>query len=161
MHVINYDMPSGRDGVQVAMAEYVHRIGRTARIGNDGFATSFFDVERDEDVGPLLVKMLIEAGQEIPEFLSEAFAPAEGEATNFEDESEEEVKEPAGGDGGAWDDNASGGGGGGDGDARNDANDANASSGNGSDEKAGNGQDESEASKAASPSKQVVSDDAW
>ena len=35
-HVINYDLPSSID-------EYVHRIGRTGRVGNLGKATSFFD----------------------------------------------------------------------------------------------------------------------
>ncbi len=35
-HVINYDMPKSID-------EYVHRIGRTGRVGNIGRATSFFD----------------------------------------------------------------------------------------------------------------------
>lgn len=35
-HVINYDLPSNID-------DYVHRIGRTGRIGNRGKATSFYD----------------------------------------------------------------------------------------------------------------------
>lgn len=35
-HVINYDLPKDVD-------EYVHRIGRTGRVGNLGKATSFFD----------------------------------------------------------------------------------------------------------------------
>ena len=35
-HVVNYDMPKSID-------EYVHRIGRTGRVGNIGKATSFFD----------------------------------------------------------------------------------------------------------------------
>lgn len=38
-HVINYDMPKDID-------EYVHRIGRTGRLGNEGKATSFFDPEQ-------------------------------------------------------------------------------------------------------------------
>merc|ERR1719334_959531 len=46
-HVINYDMPDDVD-------EYVHRIGRSGRVGNLGKATSFFDAESDADVaGPL------------------------------------------------------------------------------------------------------------
>lgn len=63
-HVINYDLPKDID-------EYVHRIGRTGRVGNTGKATSFFDAESAEDrnLAPLLVKILKEAGQEIPEFL--------------------------------------------------------------------------------------------
>ena len=35
-HVINYDLPKTID-------EYVHRIGRTGRMGNTGRATSFYD----------------------------------------------------------------------------------------------------------------------
>merc|ERR1719222_1031681 len=50
-HVINYDMPDDVD-------EYVHRIGRTGRVGNLGKATSFVDTEGDGDVMPKLVDML-------------------------------------------------------------------------------------------------------
>jgi ATP-dependent RNA helicase DDX3X len=58
-HVINYDLPSTmHDGI----TEYIHRIGRTARIGNEGKATSFFN-ERNEDIGPDLVKILCESKQ--------------------------------------------------------------------------------------------------
>lgn len=39
-HVINYDMPK-------EIEEYVQRIGRTGRLGNQGKATSFFEIERD------------------------------------------------------------------------------------------------------------------
>ncbi|KAJ4293133.1 hypothetical protein N0V90_008415 [Kalmusia sp. IMI 367209] len=64
-HVINYDLPSTmHDGI----TEYVHRIGRTARIGNEGKATSFYN-DRNEDIAPDLVKILLEAKQEVPEFL--------------------------------------------------------------------------------------------
>jgi ATP-dependent RNA helicase DeaD len=41
-HVINYDMP---DNVE----EYVHRVGRTARMGKEGMAVSFVS-ERDQDI---------------------------------------------------------------------------------------------------------------
>ncbi|KAH8690538.1 putative DEAD/DEAH box RNA helicase [Talaromyces proteolyticus] len=67
MHVINYDLPSADHG---GIDEYVHRIGRTARIGNEGFATSLYN-ERNSDIAPALVKLLIEAGQEVPDFLEE------------------------------------------------------------------------------------------
>jgi ATP-dependent RNA helicase DDX3X len=36
MHVVNYDLPDDID-------EYVHRIGRTGRVGNRGLATSFYN----------------------------------------------------------------------------------------------------------------------
>lgn len=38
-HVINFDIPKGID-------DYVHRIGRTGRVGNVGKATSFFDADQ-------------------------------------------------------------------------------------------------------------------
>ena len=52
-HVINYDLPSDP-------TEYVHRIGRTGRIGNKGKATSFFDINRDGNLARPLVKYLSE-----------------------------------------------------------------------------------------------------
>ncbi|XP_075149989.1 ATP-dependent RNA helicase vasa isoform X2 [Haematobia irritans] len=61
-HVVNYDMPQSID-------EYVHRIGRTGRVGNNGRATSFFDPESDSGIANDLIKILEGAGQEVPEFL--------------------------------------------------------------------------------------------
>jgi probable ATP-dependent RNA helicase DDX4 len=65
MHVINYDLPS-------SIEEYVHRIGRTARCGNTGKATSFFDPQNDGPLARSLVKVLQDAQQEVPRFLEEA-----------------------------------------------------------------------------------------
>lgn len=62
-HVINYDLPQTID-------EYVHRIGRTGRVGNNGHATTFFDPDVDTALGKDLVKILQLAGQSVPEFLS-------------------------------------------------------------------------------------------
>lgn len=50
-HVINYDLPQ-------SIEEYVHRIGRTGRIGNKGLATAFFDVGKDQNLARSLVKVL-------------------------------------------------------------------------------------------------------
>ena len=50
-HVINFDLPSEID-------EYVHRIGRTGRIGHKGKATSFFQRSKDEKIARGLVKVL-------------------------------------------------------------------------------------------------------
>ena len=50
-HVINYDLPQD-------IEEYVHRIGRTGRIGNKGKATSFFQPGKDERLARSLVKVL-------------------------------------------------------------------------------------------------------
>lgn len=84
MHVINYDLPSTtHSGIQ----EYVHRIGRTGRIGNDGIASSFFN-DRNEDIGPALVQILLESKQEIPDFLSQHI-PEEGQALDFDDDSDD------------------------------------------------------------------------
>lgn len=64
-HIINYDLPStSHDGI----TEYVHRIGRTARIGNEGKASSFFN-DRNNDIAPKLVKLLVESNQVVPDFL--------------------------------------------------------------------------------------------
>ncbi|XP_066929769.1 uncharacterized protein [Clytia hemisphaerica] len=63
-HVINYDLPSDP-------TEYVHRIGRTGRIGNKGKATSFFDVNRDGNLARPLVKYLSEAEQEVPDWFED------------------------------------------------------------------------------------------
>jgi ATP-dependent helicase YprA (DUF1998 family) len=63
MHVINYDMPQDMD-------EYIHRIGRTARVGKSGLATSFYNY-RSEALAPELTKLLKECKQEIPDFLQQ------------------------------------------------------------------------------------------
>ena len=52
-HVINYDLPKSID-------EYVHRIGRTGRVGNLGKATSFYDSANDQDLARSLKKILID-----------------------------------------------------------------------------------------------------
>ena len=50
-HVVNYDLPK-------SIEEYVHRIGRTGRIGNKGLATAFFQKEKDAALARSLVKIL-------------------------------------------------------------------------------------------------------
>ncbi|KAJ9226488.1 hypothetical protein DTO212C5_1407 [Paecilomyces variotii] len=85
MHVINFDLPSRNYG---GIDEYIHRIGRTARIGNEGLATSFYNHDKDSDIAPDLVKILIECKQPIPEFLEDA-KPADGVVT-FDDDTDNE-----------------------------------------------------------------------
>ena len=118
MHVINYDLPNTTFG---GIHEYIHRIGRTARIGNVGMATSFYN-DRNEDIAEALVKVLIESKQKIPEFL-EGFKPADENDLNFDDDTDNEGEaEATTGDGSAWGagddakpgDDANGGSGGGD-----------------------------------------------
>ena len=103
MHVINYDLPNADHG---GIHEYVHRIGRTARIGNLGMATAFYN-ERNEDIADALTKLLLETEQEIPDFL-DGYKPAEGEELAFNDDSdnEEEGEDDAWGGGAAVDDGA-------------------------------------------------------
>jgi len=50
-HVVNYDLPS-------EIHEFVHRIGRTGRIGHQGKATSFFQRGKDDNIARALVKVL-------------------------------------------------------------------------------------------------------
>ncbi|KAK5985143.1 ATP-dependent RNA helicase vasa isoform A [Trichostrongylus colubriformis] len=62
-HVINYDLPTnGQD--------YVHRIGRTGRVGNPGRATSLYLSEENKELAQSLVEILTEADQDVPEFLA-------------------------------------------------------------------------------------------
>ncbi|EDV57999.2 ATP-dependent RNA helicase vasa isoform X2 [Drosophila erecta] len=61
-HVVNFDMPNNID-------DYVHRIGRTGRVGNNGRATSFFDPDHDQALAGDLIKILEGSGQTVPEFL--------------------------------------------------------------------------------------------
>ncbi|KAK3888005.1 hypothetical protein Pcinc_007917 [Petrolisthes cinctipes] len=64
-YVINYDLPKSVD-------EYVHRIGRTGRVGNAGKAMSFYDPEADSVLAKNLVKILNDASQEVPDWLMSA-----------------------------------------------------------------------------------------
>ena len=96
MHVINYDMPDENYG---GIHEYVHRIGRTARIGNVGMATSFYN-DRNENIAEALTRLLLETNQAVPEFL-EGYKPDNEEDLQFDDETDNEGEdEEAGGD--AW-----------------------------------------------------------
>lgn len=61
-HVINFDLPTD-------IEEYVHRIGRTGRVGNIGLATSFFN-SKNKNMACDLVELIAEAKQEIPDWLS-------------------------------------------------------------------------------------------
>ncbi|KAI8143890.1 P-loop containing nucleoside triphosphate hydrolase protein [Fennellomyces sp. T-0311] len=61
MHVINYDLPPNID-------EYIHRIGRTARVGNAGLATSFIN-HSSMGIARDLTKVLQECKQDIPDCL--------------------------------------------------------------------------------------------
>ncbi|XP_046585574.1 probable ATP-dependent RNA helicase DDX4 isoform X6 [Haliotis rubra] len=70
-HVVNYDLPSSID-------EYVHRIGRTGRCGNLGKATSFYSHDSDSALVKSLVRILTEAHQIVPEWLSDYSLTSDG-----------------------------------------------------------------------------------
>ncbi|CAB3410760.1 unnamed protein product [Caenorhabditis bovis] len=63
-HVINFDMPED-------IENYVHRIGRTGRSGRKGLATTFINKKAEISVLSDLKQLLVEAGQELPDFLNE------------------------------------------------------------------------------------------
>lgn len=65
-HVINFDLPSD-------IEEYVHRIGRTGRMGNLGLATSFFN-DRNRNLASGMLDLLVEAKQEYPSWLESVAA---------------------------------------------------------------------------------------
>ncbi|KAI9278955.1 P-loop containing nucleoside triphosphate hydrolase protein [Phascolomyces articulosus] len=60
-HVISFDLPTDID-------DYVHRIGRTGRVGNIGYATAFFN-RGNKNIARELVALLKEAKQEVPQWL--------------------------------------------------------------------------------------------
>ncbi|GFN15046.1 DEAD/DEAH box helicase [Aspergillus tubingensis] len=99
MHVINFDLPRVQHG---GITEYVHRIGRTARIGNEGLATSFYNHDNDADLAPDLVKLLIENKQTVPDFL-ESYRPSD-DVVKFDDDTDDEKSggEDDGGNTDAW-----------------------------------------------------------
>lgn len=112
MHVVNYDLVQnideyihriGKNNIPFSNSDYIDVIlGRTARIGNQGLATTFYN-DRNSDIAEDLVKILIESNQEVPSFL-ESYRP-EGEI-NFDEpdsDAEDAVEDPTGGVAdGAW-----------------------------------------------------------
>ena len=62
-YVFNFDMPKN-------IEDYIHRIGRTGRVGNKGKAISFYN-ENNKQIGQALVNELKKSGQKIPQFLEE------------------------------------------------------------------------------------------
>lgn len=60
-HVINFDLPND-------VEEYVHRIGRTGRMGNLGLATSFFN-DKNRNLVRDLFDLIQETKQEMPHWM--------------------------------------------------------------------------------------------
>ncbi|RVE75483.1 hypothetical protein OJAV_G00016810 [Oryzias javanicus] len=73
-HVINFDLPSD-------IEEYVHRIGRTGRVGNLGLATSFFN-DKNGNITKDLLDILVEAKQEVPSWLESLAYEHQHKSTN-------------------------------------------------------------------------------
>jgi len=68
-YVINYDFPlSGKhmSGVE----DWVHRVGRTGRAGKTGIAYTLFDSETDKHGAQELEQILLDAKQDVPEWLT-------------------------------------------------------------------------------------------
>ena len=59
--VLNFDVPNDVD-------DYVHRIGRTGRVGSCGQAISFFN-EKNRPIAAKLLSLLKETQQQVPDFL--------------------------------------------------------------------------------------------
>lgn len=62
-------------------------LGRTARIGNEGFATSLYNHDKNSDISQALVNILLETGQAVPDFLQEL--KPEGQPV-FDDDTDED-----------------------------------------------------------------------
>ncbi|KAF4548580.1 ATP-dependent RNA helicase DED1-like protein [Elsinoe fawcettii] len=101
--IINYDLPSTTYG---GIQEYVHRIGRTGRIGHRGKAVSFYN-ENDEGIAQDLVNNLMENEQEVPDFLSH-LKPEDG-VIQFADDTDEESDGESAGAGSQGEDDAAAG----------------------------------------------------
>jgi len=61
--VVNFDLPK-------EVEEYVHRIGRTGRVGHAGRAISFYEVGQDDNLVSPLIGILKEANQTVPDFFT-------------------------------------------------------------------------------------------
>lgn len=64
-NVVNYDTPN-------AIEDYVHRIGRTGRVGKEGLAISFIN-DKSKPILKDLYSLLCESDQEIPEWFEEMY----------------------------------------------------------------------------------------
>ena len=66
LHVINFDLPR-------AVSDYVHRIGRTGRAGNEGFAMSFLS-DKNRNIVRELIDLLMENSQDVPSWMENMVA---------------------------------------------------------------------------------------
>jgi len=61
--VINYDLPNN-------IEDYIHRIGRTGRAGQKGYATAFF-TDNNAKIAKSLIHVLRKSNQEIPQWIQD------------------------------------------------------------------------------------------
>ena len=61
LHVVNFDLPR-------QISDYVHRIGRTGRAGNTGYAMSFI-CDKNRNIVNDLMELLVENGQDVPSWM--------------------------------------------------------------------------------------------
>ena len=69
--VVNFDLPKN-------IEDYVHRIGRTGRAGKYGTSISFFSPSEDSKLARDLIKILLEANQEVPNSIRNLSIPRGG-----------------------------------------------------------------------------------
>ena len=65
-YVFNFEMPTN-------IEDYVHRIGRTGRVGNTGVAISFIN-ERNKPIIKDLYSLMSKLNQEIPSWFESMYA---------------------------------------------------------------------------------------
>ncbi|OQR73481.1 ATP-dependent RNA helicase vasa [Tropilaelaps mercedesae] len=80
--VINFDLPRDID-------DYVHRVGRTGRVGQPGKAIAFY-TSADAMLAPNLVDALEECGQPVPDFVSNAAANKDQDSRIIVEEKDDE-----------------------------------------------------------------------
>jgi ATP-dependent RNA helicase DeaD len=87
-HIINYDIPQSSD-------DYVHRVGRTGRMGRDGIAYTFVTTEEGGELTriEILINRLLKR-DEIEGFSAVAAPTSSGSGRSFDAESDE-ADEPA------------------------------------------------------------------
>jgi superfamily II DNA/RNA helicase len=66
-HVINFDVPD-------TIEDYMHRIGRTGRVGSSGVATTYYNHLTPASFAKQLIKILQKNSQTVPPFLQASAA---------------------------------------------------------------------------------------
>ncbi|XP_032788085.2 probable ATP-dependent RNA helicase vasa-like [Daphnia magna] len=75
-YVVNYDLPTD-------IEEYVHRVGRTGRVGNIGKSISFFDDEKDGPNVGKFVSLLTKSNADVPPFMQAMVSGVSGMGYDF------------------------------------------------------------------------------